>query len=84
VNPALATPGQVYRVSVDMRAIAYQLPKGHRLRLQISSSNFPRLERNLNTGGNNYDESEPVTARNRVWRAPNYPSAVILPVMPEP
>jgi putative CocE/NonD family hydrolase len=82
-NPVLANPGEVYRVSVDMRAIAYQLPKGHRLRLQISSSNFPRLERNLNTGGNNYDESEPVIAKNRVWRAPNYPSAVILPVMPE-
>ena len=83
VEPRLATPGEVYRVSVDMRAIAYQLPAGHRLRLQISSSNFPRLERNLNTGGNNHDESEPVIARNRVWRAPNYPSAVILPVMPE-
>jgi putative CocE/NonD family hydrolase len=83
VNPALATPGAVYRVSVDMRAIAYQLPAGHRLRLQISSSNFPRLERNLNTGGNNFDESQPVTATNRVWRAPDYPSAMILPVMPQ-
>lgn len=82
-DPKLAKAGEVYRVSVDMRAIAYQLPKGHRLRLQISSSNFPRLERNLNTGGNNYDESQPVIAKNRVWRAPNYPSALILPVMPE-
>lgn len=81
VQPALMTPGQVYRVSVDMRAIAYQLPKGHRLRLQITSSNFPRLERNLNTGGNNFDESQPVTAINRVWRSREYPSALVLPVL---
>ncbi len=83
VNPTLLTPGEVYRVSVELRAIAYQVPQGHRLRLQITSSNFPRLERNLNTGGNNYDEDRPATAQNRVWRAPNYPSALILPVMPE-
>ena len=81
VAPQLMTPGQVYRVSVDMRAIAYELPKGHRLRLQISSSNFPRLERNLNTGGNNYDESQPVTATNRILRTPAYPSALVLPVL---
>ncbi|HEU5134540.1 MAG TPA: CocE/NonD family hydrolase [Steroidobacteraceae bacterium] len=83
VSPQLMTPGEVYRVSVDMRAIAYRLPKGHRLRLQIASSNFPRLERNLNTGGNNYDESQPVVATNRILRSPGYPSAVLLPVLPE-
>jgi uncharacterized protein len=82
VAPQLMTPGQVYRVSVDMRAIAYELPRGHRLRLQITSSNFPRLERNLNTGGNNYDESRPVTATNRILRTPVYPSALVLPVLP--
>ena len=81
VAPALMTPGEVYRVSVDMRAIAYQLPKGHRLRLQITSSNFPRLERNLNTGGNNFDESQPVVATNRILRSLQYPSAVVLPIL---
>lgn len=81
VRPQLMTPGEVYRVSVDMRAIAYRLPKGHRVRLQISSSNFPRLERNLNTGGNNYDESQPVTAINRILRSRAYPSALVLPVL---
>jgi putative CocE/NonD family hydrolase len=81
LNPELATPGEVYRISLDMRAIAYELPAGHRLRLQISSSNFPRLERNLNTGGNNHDESVPVTATNRVWRSAARPSAVVIPVL---
>ena len=80
-QPQLMTPGQIYKASVDVRAIAYYLPPGHRLRLQVSSSNFPRLERNLNTGGNNYDESEPVAARNRVHRSSAYPSAVLLPVL---
>ncbi|HEY6125551.1 MAG TPA: CocE/NonD family hydrolase [Steroidobacteraceae bacterium] len=83
VTPELMTPGEVYRVSVDMRAIAYELPKGHRLRLQITSSNFPRLERNLNTGGNNFDESQPVTATNRILRSPQYPSALVLSVLPK-
>jgi putative CocE/NonD family hydrolase len=80
-QPQLMTPGQVYKATVDVRAIAYYLPPGHRLRLQVSSSNFPRLERNLNTGGNNYDESKPVVAHNRVYRSSAYPSSVVLPVL---
>jgi putative CocE/NonD family hydrolase len=65
--PQMMRAGEKYRVTVDMRAIAYYLPAGHRLRLQIASSNFPRLERNLNTGGRNYDETSSVVASNRVW-----------------
>jgi uncharacterized protein len=80
-DPQFMTPGEIYKASVDIRAIAYYLPPGHRLRLQISSSNFPRLERNLNTGGNNYDESVGVVAVNRVLRTAAHPSAVILPVL---
>jgi hypothetical protein len=48
--PVLMNPGEPYVVDVDMRSIAYLLPKGHRLRLHVTSSSFPRLERNLNTG----------------------------------
>jgi hypothetical protein len=80
-NPEPMTPGEIYRASVDLRAIAYYLPPGHRLRLQVSSSNFPRLERNLNTGGRNYDESVGVVAVNRVLRTAEHPSAVVLPVL---
>jgi putative CocE/NonD family hydrolase len=80
-DPQLMTPGEVYKASIDLRAIAYYLPPGHRLRLQISSSNFPRLERNLNTGGRNHDESVGVVAVNRVLRTADHPSAVILPVL---
>ena len=52
----LMEPGRKYQVTVDMRAIAYRVARGHRLRLDVTSSSFPRLERNLNTGGNNYRE----------------------------
>jgi putative CocE/NonD family hydrolase len=48
--PVLMNQGERYTVDVDMRSIAYLIPKGHRLRLHVTSSTFPRLERNLNTG----------------------------------
>lgn len=57
-QPALLTPGQSYQVRIELRDIAYLLESGHRLRLGIAGSSFPRLERNLNTGGRNYDETE--------------------------
>ena len=81
--PSLMQPGNVYRARIDVRAIAYYLPPGHRLRLQVTSSNFPRLERNLNTGGNNFDESVGVVALNRVYMGRDRPSAVLIPEWPE-
>lgn len=80
-QPARLVPGQVYDVTVDMRAIAHYFKPGHRVRIQITSSNFPRLERNLNTGGRNYDETEAVVAHNRIWHGSQYPSAILLPVL---
>ena len=55
---------------------------GHRIRLEVSSSNFPRFARNLNTGGRNHDESEPVVARNTVHHSKTHPSRVELTVVP--
>jgi len=82
-DPRLMRPAEVYRARIDVRAIAYYLPPGHRLRLQVSSSNFPRLERNLNTGGNNFDERVGVVALNRVYTTRDHPSAVLIPEWPE-
>ena len=82
-NPKPMRTGEVYRVQIDMRAIAYYLPPGHRLRVQVTSSNFPRLERNLNTGGNNYDEMVGIVARNRVLTDPDHASAIVIPEWPE-
>jgi len=82
-DPKLMRAGEIYLARIDLRAIAYYLPVGHRLRLQVSSSNFPRLERNLNTGGRNFDESVGVVAVNRVYTTHNRASAVILPEWPD-
>ncbi len=54
---------------------------GHRIRIEVSSSNFPRFTRNLNTGGNNYDETEGVVAHNVVHHSAQYPSVIRLPVV---
>ena len=54
--------------------------KGHRIRVEISSSNFPRFARNLNTGGNNYDESEAVIAHNKIHHSKKYSSQIKLPI----
>lgn len=81
---ALLTPGEVYPVTVDLRAIGHYFRPGHRLRLQVAGSSFPRLERNLNTGGNNYDEKDFVIARNRVFHGPSRLSTLRLPVIDSP
>jgi predicted acyl esterase len=55
---------------------------GHRLRIEVSSSNFPRFDRNLNTGGNNYDEVAFKVARNSVHHSRRYPSRVTVTLVP--
>ena len=81
-QPRLMEPGRRYEATVDMRSIAYLLPQGHRLRLHVTSSSFPRLERNLNTGApNNAEESRIEVATTRVHHAPDAPSYVELAVL---
>jgi putative CocE/NonD family hydrolase len=75
------TPGEVYEIELDLHASSNYYAAGHRIRLEVSSSNFPRWERNLNTGGNNYDETEWKTATNRVHHTKKHLSYVVLPVI---
>src|SRR5690606_19288877 len=81
---ALMKPGQRYEVTVSMRSMAYLLPAGDRLRLHLTSSSFPRLERNLNTGGRNFDESEAVVAVNTVHHGGAHDSHLELSVLDLP
>lgn len=74
-------PGKVYEVPVGMHASSWYLPPGHRLRVEISSSNFPRFDRNLNTGGRNYDETTWRTAKNAVHHSAPHLSRILLPVV---
>jgi len=80
-KPRMMEPGHVYEVPVDLHATSWYLPPGHRLRVDISSSNFPRFDRNLNTGGRNYDETKWRTAKNTVYHSTGQASRLILPVV---
>jgi putative CocE/NonD family hydrolase len=73
--------GGVYKLEMSPMATSNYFKKGHKIRIEISSSNFPRFERNLNTGGNNYDETEGVIARNKVHHSRIYPSQIRLPLV---
>ncbi len=75
---------KVYKVTLQPLNTSNFFAAGHRLRIEVSSSNFPRFDRNLNTGGNNYDEWTPVVARNAVHHSREYPSSVTITVVPTP
>ena len=77
----LMEEGEVYEIRLDLHATSNYFGPGHRIRLDISSSNFPRWDRNLNTGGNNYDETEWIVAENTAHHTAAYPSHVVLPVI---
>ncbi|MEM1257492.1 MAG: CocE/NonD family hydrolase [Bacteroidota bacterium] len=72
--------GEVYKVDLTPMATSNYFEKGHRIRVEISSSNFPRFARNLNTGGNNYDESEGMVANNSIHHSKKHPSQIRLPI----
>lgn len=72
---------QVYEIHLNLQATSNYFAPGHRIRLDISSSNFPRFDRNLNTGGNNYDETQWKVATNTVHHSPKHASRLILPVV---
>jgi putative CocE/NonD family hydrolase len=73
--------GKVYKVTLQPMTTSNYFEAGHRIRIEVSSSNFPRFDRNLNTGGKNYDESKGVVAHNSVHHSRQYPSEVKLTVV---
>lgn len=75
-------PGRVAKVTLQPMNTSNFFDVGHRIRIEVSSSNFPRFDRNLNTGGNNYDETEGVVARNAVHHSAQHPSSVTITVVP--
>ena len=77
----MMTPENIYPVNISLHATANYFKPGHRIRLEVSSSNFPRYVRNLNTGGNNYDEIRGQVAVNRIHHGPQTPSYLRLPVV---
>jgi putative CocE/NonD family hydrolase len=74
-------PGKVYKVTFQPMTTSNYFAAGHRLRIEVSSSNFPRFDRNLNTGGRNYDEATGVVARNQVHHSKQYPSSITISIV---
>lgn len=73
--------GKVYELELTPMSTSNYFEKGHSLRIEISSSNFPRFARNLNTGGNNYDESKGVVAHNKIHHSKGAESFIKIPVV---
>jgi hypothetical protein len=80
-NQVMMGRGKVYRIDLTEMVSAIRFPAGHRIRLDIASSNFPAYDRNLNTGGNNFDETTWVVAENSVYHDPQHESYLVLPVI---
>ncbi len=83
-KPVMMEPGKVYKVPLQPMTTSNYFPAGHRLRIEVSSSNFPRFDRNLNTGGNNYDETTGLIAHNAVHHSVEYPSSLTITVVKGP
>ncbi len=82
-SSSLIDPGTVYEYEIDLWVIGNVFLAGHRIRVEISSSNFPRFDRNLNTGAeNNGLEDRWELARQTVFHSKAYPSHILLPVIP--
>jgi putative CocE/NonD family hydrolase len=77
-EPALLEPGEVYRFEIDMWATANRFEAGHRIRLDVSSADFPRFDRNANLGG---AEGDPVAAVQTVYHDSARPSHLLLPIV---
>ena len=78
----LLEPGAVYEFTIDLWITSNVFKKGHRIRVDISSSNFPRFDRNLNTGRTAADDTEIRMARQTVFHDRTRPSQIVLPVIP--
>jgi putative CocE/NonD family hydrolase len=81
-KPELAKPGETYHVMVDLWATSNVFLAGHKLRLEVSSSNFPRFDRNLNTGEEQAGGTRMSKATNVIYHDKAHPSALVLPVVP--
>ena len=82
-SSSLIQPGKVYEYEIDLWVIGNVFKAGHCIRVEVSSSNFPRFDRNLNTGAeNNALEDQWQVARQAVHHSRAYPSQIMLPVIP--
>lgn len=80
--PALLTPGEPTEITIDLGATSNLFRTGHRIRLEVSSSNFPRFDRNPNTGGVFGQDGTVLRATQTILHDQSHPSRLLLPVVP--
>jgi hypothetical protein len=80
-KPSMIEPGKIYKFNIDMWATSNLFKKGHKLRVEISSSNFPRFDRNLNTGNYFATDTTVMKADQTIYHNREYPSHIVLPVI---
>lgn len=79
-KPVLLEPGEIYEFTINLGDISYLFKVGHRIQVDISSSNFPKHDRNLNTGKALYIDTDMVEAKNTIYHDANHPSYIVLPL----
>ncbi len=82
-DPKLLEPGKVYRYTIDLTVTSNVFKKGHRMRVEISSSNFPRFDRNTNTGNTFAEDDQIVPATQTIYHDADHPSHILLPIIPK-
>lgn len=82
VAPEPIIPGKVYQYKIDLWSTSNVFLKGHKIRLEVSSSNFPRFDRNLNNGKDAGSSAAFGKAGNTIFHDREHPSALLLPVVP--
>jgi uncharacterized protein len=80
-KPVWTESGKVYKVVLSPMNTSNFFAAGHSIRIEITGSNFPRFDRNMNTGGNNYDETTGPTAHTAIHHSAQYPSTITLSVV---
>ena len=78
----IAHPGEIYKLAIDAGVTSNVFLKGHRIRIEISSSNFPRFDRNLNAGEEQARATRMVKAANMIYHDKAHPSALLVPMVP--
>ena len=81
-HPVSITAGEVYEYTIDLWATSHVIKPGHRLRVEVSSSNFPHYDRNLNTGGPLFKEENFKRATQTIFHDGAHPSHIVLPIIP--
>jgi len=83
-KPELLEKNKIYAYSIDMWQTGIMFQKGHRIRIEVASAFFPMFSRNLNTGGHNEKETKFVSASQKIYHSPAYPSHILLPLIEMP